>query len=708
MSKKRLNAREAKLYKDPIVSRLDIVNFLNMKGACSFSKLCNRFNIKNKKKQLALEKRLSAMQRDLQVFVDKKSKYNLVKQTMVMQGAVIKFKDGIALVLLDNGEHAVIAKRHSIELMLDDRVVVIVSNKILIGHKKAYLADILTRAWQEVIGFYCSYEDGEYVRLARPLVPSGKIKILASSVSGLLPNDSVVAKIVEYPEYGSLAKCKIESKFVPKNNLDLDVEIALQAYNIPYVWPEAVVAEIKKIPNVVLEQDLKHRSDLRHLPFVTIDGKSAKDFDDAIFVDALPAGGWVLWVAIADVGYYVKQNSAIDLEARERGNSVYFPSQVIPMLPFELSDNLCSLQPKVDRLAVVISIEIGSNGKVLGRDIQRSVIRSHARLTYEYVESVRFGGEVALASIQDSLCAAFELDKVLSKLKFDRGAVDFFFTEASVVYNSHNEVEDIVASKRLSSHGLIENFMLCANNQIAAMLTDGKVPAIFRVHAEPAQDKLESLQQLLATLGVKFRLSAGRVNKSLQEMLSQAKLIDGFEQIQLMVLKSMTQANYQAKDLGHFGLAYRNYTHFTSPIRRYADLVVHRAIIEELLNISKQDLEQVAAQCSITERRADRASRDVMDKLKCRFMESKIGEGFVGVVVSVTNFGLFIRLQRHVVEGLLHINELPRDSYSFDAERFVLEGRQTKSMYKIGQVVDVVVDKVDVVLGRVDFKLKYS
>lgn len=702
LGKKLLKSREAKLYKNPIASRAEVLCYLKTKKSCSVTNLHKKFRLSTKKQKLIFAKRLLAMQRDCQLVVDKDLKYKLAKQTVIVSGVVVKFKDGLALISLHDGKNAIVSKRQAVELMLDDIIEVIVSAKMFVGFNKAYLVSVKTRAWTEVVGYYHTHDNMSYLKLVRPLVPSGKIDI-EKGLDGLKHKDSVVAVISNYPDCVDAAKCKIVRRVKSKNDLDLDIELALQAYNIPYVWSDEVLKEVKKVPNIVAEKDLQFRLDLRHLPFVTIDGESAKDFDDAIFVDKLPSGGWTLWVAIADVSYYVKPNSAIDLEARERANSVYFPRKVIPMLPFELSDNICSLQPKVDRLAVVVAIEFDKVGKIKCCDIQRAVIQSQARLTYEYVEKVKNKVAVAPALIQDNLKFSFELDKVLSAIKEKRGAIDFNFTEALIVYEKE-DVVDIVESKRLDSHSMIENFMLCANNQIAKALAQKKARGIFRIHEAPMEDKLVNLGQFLSNEKIKFNSKILNISKGLQEALKEARASSKFDQIQLMALKAMKQANYSSKDLGHFGLAYSNYAHFTSPIRRYADLVVHRAVLDHLCDY-EVPLEQVAEHCSISERRADKATRDVVDKLKCRFMEKKIGQCFVGVVVSVTNFGLFIRLYDYVVEGLLHINDLPKDYYKFNAEEMLLEGKKTKTIYKVGQKIKIQVEKVDVTLGRVDFKL---
>jgi ribonuclease R len=480
-----------------------------------------------------------------------------------------------------------------------------------------------------------------------------------------------------------------------------------------------VTAAAAKLKPTVSAADKKHRVDLRELPLVTIDGEDARDFDDAVFCEAKKSGGWRLWVAIADVSHYVSKNSPLDREAIQRGNSVYFPSEVIPMLPKVLSNGLCSLNPKVDRLCMVAEMTVSQTGKLSGYRFYQAVMNSHARLTYTKVGELLGGDENALGEENAALVPHIRelhlMYKTLKAARLERGAIEFETKEPKFIFNAQRKIESIVALSRNDAHKLIEECMILANVAAAKLLEKHEAPALYRVHDEPDPEKLMNFSQFLGELGIEVTMPQEPTPKEVGELFDRLEKRPEIELIQTMLLRSMKQAVYQADNIGHFGLALKAYAHFTSPIRRYPDLVVHRAIKAVIKEQGQKtsgeyayiqdEVDQLGEQCSMTERRADDATREVADWLKCEFMQDRVGEVFSGVISSVTNFGLFVRLNDLYIDGMVHVTSLGNDYYHFDAKKHCLIGENSRKVFRMGDAIDVQVASVSLDDRRINLTL---
>jgi ribonuclease R len=496
----------------------------------------------------------------------------------------------------------------------------------------------------------------------------------------------------------------------------MEIDIAIRSHNLPEEWPEAVVAETAPLGESLKQGATRGRQDLRSLPLVTIDGKDARDFDDAVYCERKP-GGWRLIVAIADVSHYVKPETGLDAEAVNRGNSVYFPERVIPMLPEVLSNGLCSLNPEVDRLCMACEMHIDPEGKISRSRFLEGVMRSHARLTYSQAAMLVVDREPRLRrqheALLPSLDELYRLYQVLRKARTQRGAIDFETTETRIEFGPGRKIERIVPLERNDAHKLIEECMIAANVAAARFLIRHRMPTLFRVHARPDSDKVESLQEFLRELGLSLRGAAQPEAKDYAALLAGVRGRPDEHLINTVLLRSMPRAEYQPDNIGHFGLAHEKYVHFTSPIRRYPDLLVHRAIRHVLAGGTVADfdyghahMQAMGEHCSMTERRADDATRDAVDWLKCEYMLDKIGETYAGIISSVTSFGLFVELQQIYVEGLVHVTALGNDYYHYDPVRHWLMGERSKRIFRLGDPVTVRVVQVNLDERKIDFELQ--
>ncbi|HEY5138012.1 MAG TPA: ribonuclease R, partial [Methylococcales bacterium] len=495
----------------------------------------------------------------------------------------------------------------------------------------------------------------------------------------------------------------------------MEIEMAIRSHELPHLWPEELLEEIKPLSKEVPEAAKENRVDLRNIPLVTIDGEDARDFDDAVYCKRTPKG-WKLLVAIADVSHYVQVNSELDKEAKKRSTSVYFPEQVIPMLPEILSNGLCSLNPDVDRLCMVCEVLIDEQGKVMRSRFFDAVMRSHARLTYTEVASMLVDGDKVLAKkyqpLMPHLRELYALYKVLRVSREQRGAMDFDTQETRIIFGKDRKIEKIVPVVRNDAHKLIEEFMITANSAAARYLNAKKIPKLLRVHEGPSADKLLNLKTFLGELGLKF---GGGVNPTPLDYMHLVESVKGRPDahlIQTVLLRSMSQAVYSPELKGHFGLALDAYAHFTSPIRRYPDLLVHRAIRHCLQGKKAEafvygfpDMVLMGEQCSANERRADDATRDVVSWLKCEYMMDKIGEEFSGIISAVTSFGFFVELADIYVEGLVHISNLGQDYFHFDPTSHQLKGERTGMNFRLGDSVKIKVARVDLDEKKMDFEL---
>ena len=505
--------------------------------------------------------------------------------------------------------------------------------------------------------------------------------------------------------------------------------MAIRSHGIPFEWPEGVLKEASALAEQPSDADKQGRVDLRDLAFVTIDGEDARDFDDAVYCEKKQGGGWRLWVAIADVSHYVRPGSTLDEEARNRGNSVYFPERVVPMLPEALSNGLCSLMPRVDRLSMVCEMDISRVGNISAYHFYESVIHSHARLTYTQVGEVLQAGrhESVDKAIVPHLKRLHGLYKALRQAREKRGAIDFETTETRILFDAQRKIESIVPVHRNDAHKLIEECMLCANVATARFFEEHKLPILYRVHEGPGEEKLENLRSFLGELGLDLGGGESPSPMDYQVLRGQIGERSDSHVIETMLLRSLSQAVYQPENKGHFGLHYPAYAHFTSPIRRYPDLLVHRGIRrvirsdmpskrvlredappipqERIFPYGFADMLVLGEQCSLTERRADDATREVDAWLKCEFLQDHVGDSFEGVVAAVTGFGLFVELSDLYIEGLVHISALPADYYHFDQARQRLTGERSGRTFRLGDEVTVQVARVDLDEKKIDLEL---
>jgi ribonuclease R len=514
----------------------------------------------------------------------------------------------------------------------------------------------------------------------------------------------------------------------------IEIDIAINNYGIPVKWPDEVLNNIDSIGKSVSDTDKKFRIDLRHLPFVTIDGEDARDFDDAVYCEPESEGLRKLYVAIADVSHYVSVATALDQEANKRGNSVYFPQYVVPMLPEEISNGLCSLKPNLDRLTLVCEMTLDKTGAVIQYSFLEGLINSHARLTYTQVNEIISQRKLSTSSIRKQFNSIIQNIDALTDLYYDlltsrklRGAIEFESQESQIIFDNEKKIKEILPVERNSAHRLIEECMLCTNVCAAKFLKKNKISLLYRVHQGPKDEKIESLREFLAELGIDFS-NCGTDPKDFQRILNDIQGRPDGNIIQSVILRSMNRAIYSPESHGHFGLNYPEYTHFTSPIRRYPDLLVHRAIRylirkkskntevfrvngsrvlsqEEIYPYDKNQLKSFGEHCSLTERRADEATRDVINWLKCEFLSSRVGEQFDGTVSTVTGFGLFVQLDEMYIEGLIHITSLPNDYYQYEEDHHRLVGEKTGKIFRLGDNLKVKVIRVELNERKIDFEL---
>ncbi|MBD3610729.1 MAG: ribonuclease R, partial [Gammaproteobacteria bacterium] len=545
----------------------------------------------------------------------------------------------------------------------------------------------------------------------------------------------VNVEITEYPTSFRQGLGRVKEVLGDHMGPGMEIDIAIRSFGIPEAWPAGVEDEISGMTDEVPEEAKVGREDIRHLPLVTIDGEDSRDFDDAVYVE--PHGKeWKLYVAIADVSAYVTPHSALDKAAFERGNSVYFPERVVPMLPEILSNGLCSLNPDVDRLCMVCEMIIDQEGKTKSARFFEGLMRSHARLTYSKVASMVLDNDTGLRqqyqAVMPHIDNAYQLFKVLRKRRESRGAIDFDTTETRIMFGVERKIDQIVPVVRNDAHMLIEEFMIAANVATAEFLLENKIPSLYRVHEAPSMEKLEGLREFLAELGLNLGGGDKPSPHDYSNLLLSIQQRPDYHLISTVMLRSLRQAVYTPDNHGHFGLGFEAYTHFTSPIRRYPDLLIHRAIkhaVGKLKRKSKpimqramgmfsksrddipayeygmQDMLMLGEHCSMTERRADEATRDAVDWLKCEYMQDKVGEEYTGTVTAVTNFGLFVELKDIFVEGLIHVTALANDYYHFDPVTHRLVGERRKTIYRLGDQIDIKVVRVDLDERKIDFVL---
>jgi ribonuclease R len=708
-------AREAKNYENPIASREYILEVLKERGRpISQRQLITELALDSETEQEALRRRLLAMVRDGQLLLNRRGAYGLVENMELIRGYVIGHKDGFGFVVPDDKAGDLFLNARQMRTVFpDDEVLVRVSSVDSRGRREGMIAEVITRNTHSLVGRFIVQHGAAFVEPSNQRIAQ-TIAIPPDAHGGAVDGQMTVVEIIEQPTMHTRAVGKVIEILGDHMAPGMEIDVAIRNHEIPNEWPDKVLREAQQYSPQVTEEMFKDRLDLRAKPFVTIDGEDAKDFDDAVYCEPRGAGGWSLYVAIADVGHYVQPNSPLDKEALNRGNSVYFPGRVIPMLPEVLSNELCSLKPNVNRLTLVAEMKISPTGRITNYRFAEAVIKSHARLTYNEVYATVIEEDKLLQEKHETLLphlrALFDVFKTLQALRQKRGAIDFELPETKIIFGEGRKIEKIVALKRNDAHKLIEECMLCANICAARFLLKSDSQGLYRIHEGPSVEKLADLRKFLGELGLKLP------GKEIPAPSDYAKLLKTIQErpdvhlIQTILLRSLSQAVYSPENKGHFGLAFDAYTHFTSPIRRYPDLVVHRAIraiLRREFKPGEVDPKFLAygEHCSMTERRADDATREAVDWLKCEYMMDKVGHDFSGIISSVTSFGLFVMLSEVFVEGLIHISMLKNDYYQFDPIKHALSGERSGKRFRLGDLVSVRVARVDLDQRKIDFIL---
>ena len=713
--------REAANYENPIPSREVILELLSeAEKPLDHTHIAKSLNLVEPEQLEALRKRLRAMERDGQLMVNRRNAYCLVDKMHLLHCRVQGHRDGYGFAMpIAEGEDIYLSARQMHFVFDGDEVLIQVTGEDRRGRLEGKVIEVLQRKHKTVVGRYKEESGIGFVipdngRLTQQILIPTKAK------GSVEVGQIVTVEITDYPTRQLGAKGRIAEVLGEHLDPGMEIDVAIRSHGIPWEWPDEVLHEAAGLEAEPLEEDKQHRVDLRQLPFVTIDGEDARDFDDAVYCEEGSGGNWRLWVAIADVSHYVWPDSALDQEASLRGNSVYFPARVVPMLPEALSNGLCSLKPDVDRLAMVCEMELTAAGVLAKYRFYESIIHSHARLTYTQVGEVLEQGSHADVDSQrvPDLKRLHSLYRVLRAARDKRGAIDFETVETRIIFDEHRKIEAIVPVVRNDAHKLIEECMLCANVATARFYDANKLPILFRVHEGPGEEKLEGLRKFLGELGLDLGGGDKPTPVHYQQLLLQIVDREDANVIQTMLLRSLSQAVYQPENKGHFGLHYEAYAHFTSPIRRYPDLLVHRGIrhlirsggnAKGVLRIkgaepipAKQifpyDVRSMVIQgehSSMSERRADDATREVDSWLKCEYLQEHVGDEFDGVISAVTGFGLFVELKDLYIEGLVHITALPGDYYNFDKAHQRLTGERSGRSFQLGGIVRVQVARVD-------------
>lgn len=744
--------REAKKYSRPIPSRELMLEVMEKnKRPIGFRELARKLGISDPKDLDPMKYRLRAMERDGQILFNRSKKYVPVAKADLIAGRVQGHRDGFGFLIPDDGSDDLYLHAKQIRKVLHgDRVLCSVTGIDRKGRREGTIVEILERKTESVVGRYFVESGVGFVtpdnsRMTRNiLIPTG-------NGGGAEDGQIVVARIIEYPTARRQPIGKVIETLGDHMAPGMEIDIALRSHDLPHTWPADTITESQALNDEVLEEDKKNRVDLRKMPLVTIDGEDSRDFDDAVYCEQDKKGNWKLTVAIADVSHYVPIGGALDQEAWNRGTSVYFPAEVIPMLPEKISNGLCSLNPGVDRLCMVCEATIGPKGEVIDYQFMNAIMHSAARLTYTQMAAIVVDKDADLrkehSGIVDHLDDLYTLYHVLRKARTERGSIDFETPETRIIFGENRKIESIQPTIRNDAHKLIEECMVTANMCAARFLKKHKMPALHRAHDGPKTEKLTKVHEFLRGLGLSLGGGDNPQSKDYAALLNSVKGRPDAHLIQKVMLRSISRAQYAPVDpkhpekTRHFGLSRQDYAHFTSPIRRYPDLLAHRAIRHVLAHTTEPqgkkpkflkhtiqsvpksearntpsksyhydyaEMKALGEHCSMCEQRADDASRDVMSWLKAEYMQDKIGEQFSGIISTVTSFGLFVELNDVYVEGLVHVTELKSDYYHFDAIKHMMKGEHSGKIYRLGDPIEVVVARVDLDERKIDFVLPKS
>ena len=704
--------REAHLYEHPVASREFIIQYLKeINRPVSFRHLVQTFNLKRVKEREGLNRRLIAMERDGQLISNRRGSYALVKEMELVRGRVQAHRDGFGFLIPDDGSSDIFLPGREMRTVFTDDIVLVRISNPQERKREGAIAEVLERNTHQVVGRYVEEGGLAFVDPDNQLITQD-ILIPPGKENKAKLGQFVVAEIIVQPSKRRQPMGRVIEILGDHLTPGMEVELTIRAYEIPHRWSAEVLRESREFPLEVLDHDKHGRKDIRHLPLVTIDGEDAKDFDDAVYCKP-NVDGWKLYVAIADVSHYVRIESTLEKEARLRGNSVYFQAKVIPMLPEILSNSLCSIKPRKDRLSIVCEMHVTKQGQVSSYQFYEAVIHSHARLTYNQVASMLRGEQTKHQEILPDIKNLYKLYQKLSKQRITRGAIEFDTTETRIEFDQKGKIKRILPVTRNEAHRIIEECMLLANVTASHFLQEKNVPTLYRVHEGPDEQKLHDLKQFLREFGLRLTGGDKPTPMDYTKLLLRIKKRPDARLLQTVMLRSLRQAIYTPENAGHFGLSYEHYCHFTSPIRRYPDLIVHRGIRYVLQKKSskkffyeEQTLTSLGEHCSMTERRADRATRDAVDWLKCEYMLNKVGRTFDGRIVDVTGFGVFVELDKIYVEGLVHITALDNDYYHHDHVHHFLRGKRSGRIYRLGDSIRVVVARVDLDSRKIDFVLE--
>ncbi|MEC5320765.1 ribonuclease R [Brenneria populi subsp. brevivirga] len=716
--------REAEKYASPIPSREYILAHIAKRDTpIKREELAADLQLTGDEQLEALRRRLRAMERDGQLIFTRRQCYALPEKLDLLRGTVIGHRDGYGFLRVEGRKDDLYLSAEEMKRAIHGDVVLAqplgADRK---GRREGRIVRVLEPRTGQIVGRYFVDAGVGFV------VPddsrlSFDILIPQENINGARMGFVVVVELTQRATRRTKAIGKIVEVLGDNMGTGLAVEIALRTHDIPHTWPPKVEEQVKDLAEEVPEEAKKGRVDLRKLPLVTIDGEDARDFDDAVYCEKKRGGGWRLWVAIADVSYYVRPNTPLDVEARGRGTSVYFPSQVVPMLPEALSNGLCSLNPQVDRLCMVCEMTVSAQGKLSSYKFYEGLMSSHARLTYTKVWSI-LQGDAELRERYKPLVGGLEelhsMYRMLDQARETRGGIAFETEEAKFIFNAERRIERVESVVRNDAHKLIEECMILANISAAKFVEKNEEPALFRVHDRPSEDHVLALRSVLGELGLTLKGGMKPQPKDYAALMDEVADRPDSEMLQTMLLRSMKQAVYDPENRGHFGLALASYGHFTSPIRRYPDLALHRSIKYLLSSRNARwtptggwhsdmnEMLQLGVHCSMTERRADEATRDVADWLKCDFMQDHVGEVFSGIISSVTGFGFFVRLNDLFIDGLVHVSSLDNDYYRYDNIGQRLIGESRGQVYRLGDEVEIRVEAVHMDERNIDFALVSS
>jgi len=708
--------REAERYEHPIPSREALLKFLSDRAQLMTAEsIAQELKLTDPRDFEALTKRLAAMLRDGQLIQNRRAGYGVASRLDLIPGSIIANSEGFGFLRPDaGGDDIYLSPAEMRKVLHGDRLLGNIVGADRRGRKQGAIAEVLERRSTRLVGRVV-VQGGVTV-----VVPDDKrlhqdILIPADKTRDAKSGQIVVAEITDPPSAHRGPIGQVLSVLGDRLKPSLVVEMAIASHGIPQDWPDQTLREAAQVEPQVTQEEIAGRIDLRKVPLVTIDGEDARDFDDAVFAEQV-SGGFRLIVAIADVSHYVRPGTALDDEAQKRSTSVYFPGFVVPMLPETLSNGICSLNPKVDRLCMVCEMRVGFDGEVSNAKFYPAVMNSHARLTYTRVWQAI--GEKSpdareeLRTVLPQLEQLHQLYAILAKARQKRGAIDFESREVKFRLDNAGDVVQLGTEERNDAHKLIEECMIAANVEAAKFLDKRKIPALYRVHAPPPESKYEDLQEFLREFSLRMPPHAQVTPADFTAMLKKIRKRADSALIESVLLRSQSLAVYSPSNSGHFGLALDAYAHFTSPIRRYPDLLVHRAIRfalskakPEQYTYTPSEMATLATHCSHNERRADEAERDVDERYKCAWMEKHVGSEFDGIVSGVTSFGLFVELTQSQVSGLVHITQLPNDYYHFDPIRHMLSGERRGLKFRLGDAVRVQVLRASLEDRKIDFRL---